>query len=343
MELLDLKIDVSRSAINRLWKSKLIGGPESTAVVLGMKRRKRKTVRTPEVIGKVKQMVQSDNPRTQLVIGKRVGVRPKRISEIIKEDLGLKRFEKHNAKHLTDDMVAKRKQRAQEFKEKIEGDHLKFILTLDECVLLFDYTNGETEHYYAPKKIEERDRPAPLATSAQQFPEQHMMAAGFCWNCQTELFFIPARTKVNADYFIQHVLKPVFAVDVLRLFGRNAHKVLLHMDSASSHTAQKTINWLNFHGMKFITKDEWLPNSPELAPMDYFVNGHLKQMMRKRMYTTARGMIRAAKEEWSNIPLEMFQNALLAWPERIDLVNKAKGNPVGLFKILSIGVFVVIF
>ena len=90
------------------------------------------------------------------------------------------------------------------------------------------------------------------------------------------------------------------------------------------------INWLNSHGIKFITKDEWLPNSPELAPMDYFANGHLKQMMRKRLYTTARGMIRAAKEEWSKTPLEMFQNAHLAWPERSDLVNKAKGDRVAL-------------
>ena len=77
------------------------------------------------------------------------------------------------AQHLTDDMVAKRKQRAQQFKEKIEGDQLEFILTLDECTLPLDYTNGETEHYYAPKNIEERDRPAPLATATQQFPEQH--------------------------------------------------------------------------------------------------------------------------------------------------------------------------
>ena len=175
-----------------------------------------------------------------------------------------------------------------------------------------DYTNGETEHYYAPKKIDERHRPAPLATSAQQFPAQHVMAAGFSWNGQTQLFFIPARTKVNADYFIQHVLGSMFAVNVPRLFGRNAHKVLLHVDSASTHMARKTINWLNSHGIKFIAKDEWLPNSPELAPMDYFVNGHLKEMMRKRLYTTARGMIRAAKEEWSKIPLEVFQNAL--WP-----------------------------
>ena len=67
-------------------------------------------------------------------------------------------------------------------------------------------------------------------------------------------------------------------------------------------------------------------------------------MMRTRLYTTAPGMIRAAKEEWSKIPPKMFQNALLASPERIDLANKAKGNRVALWKKMwSIGVFVVVF
>ena len=96
-------------------------------------------------------------------------------------------------------MVAKQKQRVQEFKEEIEGDQLEYFLTLDECLLPTDYTNGETKHYYATQKIGEEDRPAPLASSAQQSPEPHMMAAGFCWNGQTQLFFIPERTKVKKD------------------------------------------------------------------------------------------------------------------------------------------------
>ena len=83
-------------------------------------------------------MLPSDNRRTQLVIGKRVGVRSQRISEIIKEDLGLKHLKKHSAKHFTDDMVAKRKQRSQDFKQKIEGGQLKFILSLDERMLPLD-------------------------------------------------------------------------------------------------------------------------------------------------------------------------------------------------------------
>ena len=43
-------------------------------------------------------MVQSDNPGTQLLMGKFVGVRPQRINEIIKEDLGLKRLKKAQRK-----------------------------------------------------------------------------------------------------------------------------------------------------------------------------------------------------------------------------------------------------
>ena len=163
-ELLGANINVSISTINNLWKKKFIGGPEVTGNLPGIKRRRRKIIRTPEVIKKVKQMIKSDNPRTQMVIGKHVGINQQRISEIIKEDLGMKRLKKRSAKHLTE-MVDKRKKRAKKFKKLIEADQLKYLLTEDEAMLLLDYTNGETDHYYALKNNEERDRPVPIATA----------------------------------------------------------------------------------------------------------------------------------------------------------------------------------
>ena len=114
-------------------------------------------------------------------------------------------------------------------------------------------------------------------------------------------------------------------MDVPRLYGRDAGKVILHMDSATSQTARKTVNWLNSRGIYFITKIDWLPNIPELSPVDYFGSGHLKQMLKKRQYTTGRGM-----EEWSKIPLELFQRALLARPKRVHAVQKSKGHRVAL-------------
>ena len=93
---------------------------------------------------------------------------------------------------------------------------------------------------YASKNVKERDQPAPIATSPQQFPEKYMMVAGFTWRGPTQLFIIPPKTNINAEYFIKHVLTPMFDIDIKRMYGREAHKVILHTDSATSHTSSKT-------------------------------------------------------------------------------------------------------
>ena len=100
------------------------------------------------------------------------------------------------------------------------------------------------------------------------------------------------------------------------------------MDSATSHTAQLTIQWLKAHGFQYITKDQWLPNSPEISPMDFFANGYLKSKLVTRRYTTIDGMLRCAKQEWMDIPLEMFRNALSSWSDRVKKIFKAKGHYV---------------
>ena len=95
-----------------------------------------------------------------------------------------------------------------------------------------------------------------------------MTAAGFSWKGPTQLFIIPAKAKVNADYFIQHIFEPIFAVDVPRLYGRDTGKAILHRNGATNHTARKTVDWLNSCGINFVTKDQWLPNSFELSLID---------------------------------------------------------------------------
>ena len=99
----------------------------------------------------------------------------------------------------------------------------------------------------------------------------------------------------------------------------------------ASHTSQKTVQWLKSRKINFIPKDEWLPNSLELSPMNYFANGYLEKNAEKRRFSSGRGLI-AAAEEWKKILLQMFQDALLAWPKRVDVVEKAKGQKVALWK-----------
>ena len=102
------------------------------------------------------------------------------------------------------------------------------------------------------------------------------------------------------------------------------------MDSAPSHTARKTTEWLVANGLKYISKEEWLPYSPELTPMDFFANGYLKSKLKRRQYKTLDGMLRCAKDEWNKIPLELFQKALASWFKRVLAVRKARGKYVSL-------------
>ena len=80
------------------------------------------------------------------------------------------------------------------------------------------------------------------------------------------------------------------------------------------------------HDIKYFTKDEWLANSPELSPMDFFSNGYFKSHFAHRKYTTVEGMLKAAHEEWAKIPLEMFRNSFRSWPDRVLAVHKAHGK-----------------
>ena len=117
----------------------------------------------------------------------------------------------------------------------------KYILTLDEAVLQSDHTNGQTEFFYTEKETSERLREAPLKSSAPQFPQQVMFACGFTWRGLTRFYHIPLNSKMTAEVFIQQVLAPMMLVDLPKLYGKEAHKVVLHIDSATSHTAQLTI------------------------------------------------------------------------------------------------------
>ena len=53
---------------------------------------------------------------------------------------------------------------------------------------------------------------------------------------------------------------------------------------------------------------------------------------KKRKYRTLRGLKAAAKDEWSKIPVEQFQNALSSWSKRVLEIHKAKSRSLPQWK-----------
>ena len=63
-----------------------------------------------------------------------------------------------------------------------------------------------------------------------------MFAAGYSWRGQTQLYCIPEKSKMNGELFIKQVLSLIVKEDIPRLYGSDAPEVVIHMDSATSHT-----------------------------------------------------------------------------------------------------------
>ena len=70
-----------------------------------------------------------------------------------------------------------------------------------------------------------------------------MFVAGISTFDSTAIHFIPPDPKVNANFYINKVLKAPFEKDVLRLFGKNTNSAL-HHNSNRAHTAAITVQWL---------------------------------------------------------------------------------------------------
>jgi hypothetical protein len=77
--------------------------------------------------------------------------------------------------------------------------------------------------------------------------------------------------KSNADYCISHILDPLAEWRSSQVGGsdRRSH---VHADNARSHTAKKVTEFLARNGMK---RPPHSPYSPDLAPCDFCLFGHI--------------------------------------------------------------------
>ena len=94
---------------------------------------------------------------------------------------------------------------------------------------------------------------------------------------EKHIFFIdPQITKVNQKTYIDF-LKTSLLPECRRLYPDN--NFIFLQDSAPSHRAKATQNFLPDNTPDFITSQEWTPHSPDLNPLDYSVWDILQELV----------------------------------------------------------------
>ncbi|UYV69740.1 IKK1 [Cordylochernes scorpioides] len=199
------------------------------------------------------------------------------------------------------------------YEEHLAGSRSEYTATLDEAWMYVTYCNGIRKICYIKR--------------GNQVPVVGVMTG----RGVLPLIKVPSKVKVNSEFYIECVLKPV--IEQLKdLYPGEMDKVFLHHDKASSHTSNKTQQFLqemkDTLGLNFIRNSDIPVKSPDVSPLDFYGFGMLKQRLFNRRPKTEAGLWKAAQEEWSNVSLSKVKEVFAAWKVRCREIAKKKGKHI---------------
>ena len=166
----------------------------------------------------------------------------------------------------------------------------------------------------------------------EKFCEKFMVVGALTGPGVLPLIRFPQKVKINSQYYIDDVLKPLLEVHLPKLYPGELNKVFVHHDAASSHTSRKTAQYAQDLkarlGITIIPNSEIPVKSPDTSPMDFYAFGMLKQKLHLRRASTIEGVWKLLKEEWNKITLENIEKVYNSWKWRLRLVDQKGGEHI---------------
>jgi len=157
---------------------------------------------------------------------------------------------------------------------KLRGDCYKEFIGSHKAWFYLSDTGDQTRIQYISCS---KNRSSCAAFTPLETKKGVMVWAAICCAGKSKLWFIEPGCKINAEYYSQKVLKPFIKEDYHRLYPSGDD--VFQQDSASAYAAKLTVAFLKEAGIPFITPEEWMLNSPDCAPCDFFLWGYLKKKL----------------------------------------------------------------
>lgn len=207
--------------------------------------------------------------------------------------------------------------------KKLNNGKWRNYITTDEAWFYMSNCNGKRRIQYVSRDI--KNPKLEVFQRREAHSKGFMVWAGISARGKTRLHFIDPGAKINSQYYIDRVLKPFLVRDAKRLYPNM--DFIFHQDSAPSHMSKATAEFMEGK-IKVLAKEEWIPKSPDAAPMDYFVWGYLKRLLWAKKVKDMAGLKRALQKVWRELPQNLINKALEAWPKRVYKIFKAKGHQI---------------
>lgn len=263
------------------------------------------------------------NPISQAAMAKKLKMTRQSVAYNIRVKLNRKLVKKPRSHLLTDSMISKRHSRSWSLYNKLKCDKYKNYISSDEAMFKLNNVGGQTNLQYVT--IGEKAKEV-LPRENRQFSKSVMVWAAISCNGRSKLRFVEPGVKIDKKYYVKKILRPFLRYDIPKMYpNRN---FVFQQDSAPSHRAEFTQNYLKEKKVMFLTPEQWLPNSPDCSPCDYFLWGYLKNRLKNYKLNTIDELKKALNREYQKVPQEMIDNAMRAWPKRCRRIYYARGRHI---------------
>ena len=300
--------------------SKIKNGKENVPKTNSVKTRGRPRKVTDNQLAALKSLVENVNPPTQRTIAKKVRMSQQLVHYHIHSTLGKKTWKKPTGHELTENKAETRRRRSLGLYSLLKCDQWRNVITSDEAMFSLDITDGQSPLQYLDRDQSRNDL---QVKTHKKNPKSVMVWIAMSANGLSKPRFVPPHTKMNAQLYIKHILRPFFRYDAKKLYPNG--NFVFHQDSAPSHTAKVTLSFFEKNRIKFITPQQWMPYSPDVSPCDFYLWGVLKNRLKSCLATNLDELKKAIIREAKAIPLDQIQRAMESWPRRCRQVYEADG------------------
>ena len=264
------------------------------------------------------------NPPTQKWMSNQLNVSERCIRHHIKRTLKKKKEKKTKVHYLSDVNIRNRKTRALPLYKRLRKFQYMSYITTDEAWFYLSDGKGDSEYEY--RKIRMSTGRQSICRRKTRHSKGFMAWAGVSSNGKTGLIWVDPGAKVNSDYYQYQIIIPFLEKDAFRLYPDG--NFVLHQDSAPAHVSKATIQFLDMLGVNYIPKDEWMPASPDAAPMDFCIWGYMKQKLSQMRIKNISQLKPAVERVWSELSQSVIDRELAAWPKRCKLIHQNRGHQI---------------
>ncbi len=126
---------------------------------------------------------------------------------------------------------------------------------------------------------------------------------------------------IDHHYYIDNCLEPLIDEIRKKKPTSGTHAIKLHHDNAKPHVHKDVLTYLGSEGIKIIRQP---PNSPDLAPCDFWLFDRIKQDLTDQI--DSQSLHRAVTKIMNSLNKEDYKKTFDKWIERMQLCVNNQGN-----------------